>query len=99
MNWGALHHRRMVNGYSGFFPPPYMDLKPKMDNFPDLASLDELEELGVRYCVVRRKSVDGAVWRRILNLFPARLKPLYWDEKADVGIFELVGGSDDSTSG
>ena len=41
MYWGSFHRRRMVNGYSGFFPPPYMNLKPKMDYFPDPASLDE----------------------------------------------------------
>jgi hypothetical protein len=96
MYFGAFHRRRMVNGYSGFFPPPYMKLKPKMDNFPDEAGIDELERLDVTYCVVRRKSVDPAAWSRIFAFIPARLKPLYWDEMADVGIFELVADEADS---
>jgi hypothetical protein len=81
----------MVNGYSGFFPPAYVKLKPTMDFFPDPASIDALEEAGVGYCVVRHKSMDPAMWDRLVNRFPARLRPRYWDEKAGVGVFELIG--------
>ncbi len=91
MYWGAFHRRRMVNGYSGFFPPEFMKLKPTMDFFPDPQSLDALEAAGVGYCVARHKSIDPVVWDRLVNRFPDRLKPRYWDEKAGVGVFELVG--------
>jgi hypothetical protein len=90
MFWGTFHRRRMVNGYSGFFPPPYMTLKPKMDFFPDAASLDELAAMGVGYCVIRYSSVDPTAWGRIFTQYSSRLKPRHWDETAGIGIFELV---------
>jgi hypothetical protein len=90
MTWGTFHRRRMVNGYSGFFPPPFMTLKSKMDYFPDAASLDELATMGVGYCVIRYAQVHPAAWGRILAQFSSRLKPRHWDERAGVGVFELV---------
>lgn len=90
MYWGTRHRRRMVNGYSGFFPPSYMNLKPKMDRFPDQASLDELASLDVRYCVVWRHGLDPTAWNRMQTWYSDRLNPLHWDETGDVGIFELV---------
>jgi hypothetical protein len=97
MTWGSCHRRRMVNGYSGFFPPPYMTLKPKMDYFPDPASLDELATMGVGYCVIRYSSVDPAAWGRMFTQFSSRLKPRHWDERAGVGIFELVNDVPESS--
>jgi hypothetical protein len=91
MTWGSCHRRRMVNGYSGYFPPPFMTLMPKMAFFPDLASLDELASMGVEYCVIRYAQVDPQAWGRIFTHFSLRLKPRHWDEKAGVGVFELVG--------
>ncbi len=93
MYWGTRHRRRMVNGYSGFFPPSYMNLKPKMEAFPDQASLDELASLDVRYCVVWRNGLDPTAWNRMLTRHSDRLYPLHWDETGDVGIFELVRDS------
>lgn len=33
MYWGSLHHRPLVNGYSGFFPQRFVDLKEKLSHF------------------------------------------------------------------
>lgn len=53
MYWGLIHHRRMVNGYSGFFPASYLALKSQMQSFPDEASFAALRSRGVTYCVCR----------------------------------------------
>ncbi len=33
MYWGTLHRRPLINGYSGFFPKPFVDLKEKLTQF------------------------------------------------------------------
>ena len=36
MYWGTLHHRPLVNGYSGFFPKHFVDLKENLTRFHSL---------------------------------------------------------------
>ena len=93
---GASYRRRMLNGYSGFFPPDIVKLKPTMDNFPDPASIDALAATGVRYCVVRHQSMDPAFWDRLVNRFRDVLRPRFWDERAGVGVFEVVVNAADA---
>ena len=33
MYWGTFHGRPLVNGYSGFFPKPYLDLRNGLASF------------------------------------------------------------------
>jgi hypothetical protein len=54
MLWGTRHQRRMVNGYSGFFPTSFLETKAALQDFPDAASVQRLRNLGVTYCVLRR---------------------------------------------
>jgi hypothetical protein len=54
MYWGLFHHRRMVNGFSGFFPASYLELKAQMQSFPDETSLAALRSRGVTYLVVKQ---------------------------------------------
>ncbi len=58
MYWGLFHHRRMVNGYSGFFPASYLALKSQMQSFPDAASFAALRSHGVTYCVCRQSFLE-----------------------------------------
>jgi hypothetical protein len=46
------HQRRMVNGYSGFFPESFLELKETMAGFPSQESLSELRARDVSYVVV-----------------------------------------------
>ena len=52
MFWGTFHHRRMVNGYSGFFPQSFLETKAALAGFPDAASVQRLRQVGATYCVV-----------------------------------------------
>jgi len=54
MLWGTRHQRRMVNGYSGFFPKSFLETKAALQKFPDAASVQRLRDIGATYCVVRR---------------------------------------------
>lgn len=39
MYWGTFHQHPLLNGYSGFFPQPYNDLRDALDQFQAPASL------------------------------------------------------------
>ena len=72
----ALHGRPMVNGYSGFFPRPYLVLARALRGYPQRTSYLELDEVGLRLVVTRaswlRENPNCApppdVWERVLHL-------------------------------
>jgi hypothetical protein len=49
---GLEHGKPLVNGYSGFLPHRYWNLRNLMLHFPDDRSLDELRAAGVAYLVI-----------------------------------------------
>ena len=77
MYWGLFHQRRMVNGFSGFFPASYLELKTQMQSFPDEASFAGLRLRGVSICVVQesflethplpRRPESSALWERVFR--------------------------------
>ena len=89
MYWGTIHRRRMVNGYSGFFPKPFLRLKADMTGFPESKSLAHLKRVGVQYCVVRRTSASP-------RMIESRAQPsdilqlAFSDERAQIDIYRLV---------
>jgi hypothetical protein len=52
MYWSTQHWHRLVNGYSGFFPPDYAETLDRLQGFPDDRSIERLRRLDVRYIVV-----------------------------------------------
>lgn len=48
----TAHWRPLVNGYSGFTPPSYVDRYLQLQDFPSDASLEALRSLGVTHVVV-----------------------------------------------
>lgn len=49
---GTFHHQPLVNGYSGYFPRPYLDLLGALAHFPSGESVWALQKRGVRYVVL-----------------------------------------------
>jgi len=73
----TAHWQRLVNGYSGFTPAEQDALFRKLANFPDPASLDALEELGVSYAVIHRDGYDREAWATVaakLDAYRDRLR-------------------------
>ena len=71
------HWQPLVNGYSGIVPPRHQRLFMILTAFPDLASLRELEELGVGYAVLHRGFYSDEDWGRVVARaaeFPDRLR-------------------------
>ena len=88
MYWQTFHHRRMVNGYSGFFPQTFLKLKPLMAGFPHPKCLDRLEQLGVDYCVVRRSALKHPETLQFSEI-EDRLVCRFSDDVAGIDIFHL----------
>lgn len=88
MYWGLFHQRRMVNGYSGFFPASYLELKSQLQSFPDDASFAALGSRGVSYCIVRQSFVDQ---QKLADHSEAikHWELAFQDETAGVAIFRL----------
>jgi hypothetical protein len=51
-----FHWKRMVNGYSGYYPPSYLARLQRLVSFPDAGSLAQLRADGVRYVIVHEGS-------------------------------------------
>lgn len=51
--------RPIVNGYSGFFPPRYRQLRAASHDFPSPETVHELWLLGVRYLVIDRSRFEA----------------------------------------
>lgn len=73
----TAHWQRLVNGYSGFTPAEQDALFRKLTNFPDPASLDALEQLGVSYAVIHRDGYERGAWETVaakLDAYGDRLR-------------------------
>jgi hypothetical protein len=52
--WSIHHWHPLVNGYSGYYWPPYLRTINRLRRLPDDSSISYLQTLGVRYIVVHR---------------------------------------------
>lgn len=53
--WSLTHWHPIVNGYSGYYPPDYIETLARMETFPDDESVARLKRLDVRYVIVHCK--------------------------------------------
>jgi hypothetical protein len=65
MYYSTFHWQRLVNGYSGFFPPSYLELAAFMRTFPDARSLDALRQRGARYAIVHGERLTPGEYQRL----------------------------------
>jgi len=91
--WSASHWNKLVNGYSGFYPKPYLQTLQTMLNFPDAASLERLSSLGVRYVVVHRAFFPGTDYQALILKMATEsaLSPIgkFRDPNGEAALFEL----------
>ena len=52
MYYSVFHWQNLLSGYSGFFPPSFVELTRSLEHFPDVVSMDALRRRGARYVVV-----------------------------------------------
>ena len=89
MYWSLFHERRLINGYSGFFPPSYLLLKAQMKHFPDRDSIQALRNSGIRYVVIQNNYAQS---KNLLSnrLVMENLEFQWQDERAGQLIFGLI---------
>ena len=75
--YSTLHWKRLVNGYAGIEPRPYLELREAARHFPSPAAIDELRRRDVRFVVVHRGGYGPLKWARVerdLPLFSGALR-------------------------
>ena len=86
MWWSTFHRRRLLNGYSGFFPQSYLDLKGELQRFPDEGAL-RLSWMKASYAIVHRR-----VWTRQALAEHPQTANWVWqlsDELAQIDIYAI----------
>jgi hypothetical protein len=68
----TFHWRPIVNGYSGYYPPSYVELWPPLRSFPDETSLATLRSRGVTYVVVREEGYGPARFAAVVRALASR---------------------------
>ncbi len=62
MYWSTFHWKKLVNGYSGFFPSDYWEINRVMQEFPSEKSIALLEGFGVKYAIIHAKRFGRERW-------------------------------------
>jgi hypothetical protein len=92
--WSINHWHPLVNGYSGYYTPAYIETLVRMQTFPDDDSINRLRQLDVRYIVVHRALYETVEYASLLQRMVNRreLKPAgrYSDPIGQAELFELT---------
>jgi hypothetical protein len=65
--WSVNHWHPILNGYSGYYPPSYIQTVRLMQTFPDDESIARLRALNVRFIVVHRSLYDVDDYNAVLQ--------------------------------
>jgi hypothetical protein len=57
--WSDQHWHPLVNGYSGYYPPEFLELVVNTHGFPAPVTTAFLERIGVRYVIVHHTHLYG----------------------------------------
>lgn len=94
MYWSTRHWRKLLNGYSGYYPPSYEATLARLHSLPDTSSLAFLHERHVRYILVHLTFIKLSDQAALLAALQARpeLRPLgsYQDWAGPTAVFELA---------
>ncbi len=86
MAWGMGHRRRMVNGYSGYFPDPYLYFKGALGQFPATGA-EMLVEKQIDLAVIDRRHLPP---EHIVHTEPTSTwEWLYSDDVALIDIYRI----------
>jgi len=83
--YSTFHRKRLVNGYSGFFPPVYERIRSLSQEFPDQRMLRWLDGLRVNIVILHRDQYSPEAWPKLernLEQFLQVLEPMGWFEDA-----------------
>jgi hypothetical protein len=91
MLWSTVHWKPLVNAYSDYTPPEFLERLPAIAQFPSQEAFDALAP-GVRYALFHldayRKPETREALEAGLRAFAAYLRPLYADD--DTLLYEIL---------
>ncbi len=91
--WSIQHWFPLMNGYSGYYPPDYVQTMIRMESFPDDASIARLNAHNVRYLVVHKAFYDPERYTGLLLRLATRpeFRPYgtYKDALGDAVLFVM----------
>lgn len=76
MYYSTYHWKKLVNGYSGFFPPKYFELIEKLHAFPSKESIRVLKSLDIKYIIIHSGNLDQDRWYDMKNEIDNNYKDL-----------------------
>lgn len=83
MLYSLYHRKNLVNGASGFDPPPWQVFITDLNNhFPDIASIEKLRRIGVDFVIVHKSEFENQRLVKIYNWGEGRA--VYQDENTVV---------------
>jgi hypothetical protein len=69
MYFSLYHKKKLINGYSGYFPPDYMKLMSAMSEFPSSRSITLLGNSGADYVIVHGEVLEPGKRKAVLSQF------------------------------
>jgi len=65
--YSSYHWKKIFNGYSGYFPPLYEEMRKRMQEYPMEQNIDELKNLGIRYIIVHTSEYEPKELEYVLD--------------------------------
>lgn len=65
MYFSTFHWQMLVNGYSGYYPPSYIELLDAVRTFPDSQSIHYLQRRGIRYVILHARLYGEGEYARV----------------------------------
>jgi hypothetical protein len=94
MFWSTKHWHKLVNGYSGYYPPSYPATLERLNSLPDPTAIAWLRERNVRYIIVHKHFLENGEGSPLLTGLAAhpQLRALgsYADWTGGTVVFELT---------
>jgi hypothetical protein len=91
--WSTTHWNRLVNGYSGYHPPSYIETQKLMTTFPDDRSIARLRHLDVRHIIVHEDLFRAGEAQQLMTRIASRPELIprgrYPDWAGQAQLFEL----------
>lgn len=72
MFYSTAHWQSLVNGYSGFYPPSYLQLLEYLRKFPNDDTMRRLRQRGVQYVIIHRELVPEEDYDRLVQALALR---------------------------
>jgi hypothetical protein len=94
MYFSIWHWQPIANGYSGFFPQSYTQLRQALESFPDSASIDAVRRRCIQLIVLHENLMRDGVYRRMTEALAqrrdVRLVGAYGYRGTEASVYEVI---------